>query len=83
MFFLGKRLCFGIFSPLSFLRLLFFPSSPASKEPGTVILLENSRYYVEEEGKGKDAEGNKVKADPEKETWLKACVSLGFLPGFC
>ncbi|CAE7849396.1 pgkA, partial [Symbiodinium sp. KB8] len=33
----------------------------ADPEPGTVILLENSRYYVEEEGKGKDADGNKVR----------------------
>ena len=32
----------------------------ADPEPGTVILLENSRFYVEEEGKGKDADGNKV-----------------------
>ena len=42
-----------------------------------MILLENSRYYVEEEGKGKDAEGNKVKADAEKET-LPARVSHRF-----
>lgn len=32
-------------------------------EPGSVILLENLRFHVEEEGKGKDAQGNKVKAD--------------------
>jgi len=38
----------------------------ADPSPGSVILLENSRYYIEEEGKGKDAEGNKIKADPEK-----------------
>merc|ERR1711957_546391 len=38
----------------------------ADPAPGSVILLENSRYYIEEEGKGKDAEGNKIKADPEK-----------------
>merc|ERR1711904_501478 len=35
----------------------------ADPAPGTVILLENLRFHVEEEGKGKDAEGNKVKAD--------------------
>uniref|UniRef100_A0A069DU88 Phosphoglycerate kinase n=1 Tax=Panstrongylus megistus TaxID=65343 RepID=A0A069DU88_9HEMI len=36
------------------------------KDPkeGSVILLENLRFHVEEEGKGKDASGNKVKADP-------------------
>lgn len=27
---------------------------------GSVILLENLRFHVEEEGKGKDASGNKV-----------------------
>merc|ERR1719171_552165 len=37
----------------------------ADPEPGTVILLENLRYYSEEEGKGVDADGNKVKASPE------------------
>ena len=31
---------------------------------GTIILLENSRFYVEEEGKGKDAEGNKAALTP-------------------
>ena len=44
-------------------------------EPGTVILLENSRYYVEEEGKGKDADGNKVKADPEKVKEFRASLA--------
>lgn len=34
--------------------------------PGSVILLENLRFYVEEEGKGVDANGAKVKADPAK-----------------
>merc|ERR1719327_2073013 len=37
----------------------------ADPEEGTVILLENLRYYAEEEGKGVDADGNKVKATPE------------------
>ncbi|XP_046383171.1 phosphoglycerate kinase [Ischnura elegans] len=37
----------------------------ADPEPGTVILLENLRYHVEEEGKGVDASGNKVKAKPD------------------
>lgn len=30
---------------------------------GEIVLLENLRFHVEEEGKGLDAEGNKVKAD--------------------
>jgi len=38
----------------------------ADPAPGSVILLENVRYYIEEEGKAKDAEGNKIKADKEK-----------------
>lgn len=33
----------------------------ADPKPGSVILLENVRFYVEEEGKGVDASGNKVK----------------------
>lgn len=32
----------------------------ADPAPGTVILLENLRYHVEEEGKGVDAAGAKV-----------------------
>jgi len=32
----------------------------ADPAPGSIILLENLRYHVEEEGKGLDADGNKV-----------------------
>lgn len=32
----------------------------ANPATGSVILLENLRFHVEEEGKGKDASGNKV-----------------------
>jgi len=35
---------------------------------GTVFLLDNLRFNVEEEGKGKDKEGNKVKAEEEAVT---------------
>ncbi|KAK3876132.1 hypothetical protein Pcinc_019041 [Petrolisthes cinctipes] len=38
----------------------------ADPAPGSVILLENLRFHVEEEGKGVDASGAKVKADPAK-----------------
>lgn len=38
----------------------------ADPKPGSVILLENLRFHIEEEGKGVDASGNKVKADPAK-----------------
>lgn len=34
--------------------------------PGSIILLENLRFYLEEEGKGVDASGAKAKADPAK-----------------
>lgn len=34
--------------------------------PGSIILLENLRFYLEEEGKGVDANGAKAKADPAK-----------------
>ncbi len=37
----------------------------ANPEAGTVILLENLRFHVEEEGKGVDAAGNKIKASKE------------------
>jgi phosphoglycerate kinase len=33
--------------------------------PGTIILLENLRFHVEEEGKGVDASGNKIKASAD------------------
>jgi len=35
----------------------------ANPQPGSVILLENLRFHIEEEGKGVDAQGAKVKAD--------------------
>lgn len=38
----------------------------AAAKPGDVILLENLRFHIEEEGKAKDDEGNKIKADKEK-----------------
>ncbi|EAA10208.2 AGAP008802-PA [Anopheles gambiae str. PEST] len=46
--------------------------------PGSVILLENVRFYVEEEGKGVDASGNKVKADKDKvKTFRESLAKLG------
>lgn len=52
----------------------------ACKEPqdGTVILLENLRFHVEEEGKGVDEDGNKVKADEKSvQTFRKSLSKLG------
>eukprot|EP00732_Lithocolla_globosa_P003643 Lithocolla_globosa_v1_NODE_3007_length_1796_cov_20.351522.p1 type:complete len:458 gc:universal NODE_3007_length_1796_cov_20.351522:203-1576(+) len=43
--------------------------------PGTVFLLENLRFHVEEEGKGIDQNGKKVKADPAAVTAFRASLS--------
>ncbi|KAK6480450.1 phosphoglycerate kinase 1 [Huso huso] len=47
----------------------------ADPAAGTVILLENLRFHVEEEGKGKDASGNKTKATPEQVEAFRASLS--------
>merc|ERR1712113_1262638 len=39
------------------------------------ILLENIRYHIEEEGKGVDADGNKVKADKDKTAAFRASLA--------
>lgn len=50
----------------------------ADPAPGSVILLENLRFYVEEEGKGVDANGAKVKADPAKvKAFRESLAKLG------
>uniref|UniRef100_A0A8C6ADK7 Phosphoglycerate kinase n=1 Tax=Marmota marmota marmota TaxID=9994 RepID=A0A8C6ADK7_MARMA len=50
----------------------------ANPEAGSVILLENLRFHLEEEGKGQDASGNKVKAEPEKvEAFRQSLSKLG------
>lgn len=46
--------------------------------PGSVILLENLRFHVEEEGKGVDSEGKKVKASPESvKAFRESLAKLG------
>jgi len=47
----------------------------AALKPGEVILLENVRFHIEEEGKAKDAEGNSVTADPAKVASFRASLS--------
>merc|ERR1712166_1344201 len=42
---------------------------------GSVILLENLRFHVEEEGKGKDKDGNKTQATPEGTTAFRASLA--------
>jgi phosphoglycerate kinase len=49
-------------------------AATADPEDGTVFLLENLRFNVEEEGKGVDADGNKVKADPKKVTEFREAI---------
>jgi phosphoglycerate kinase len=45
---------------------------------GEVILLENLRFHIEEEGSAKDADGNKVKADKaDVEKFRKGLTALG------
>ncbi|CAG5133476.1 unnamed protein product [Candidula unifasciata] len=42
---------------------------------GSVILLENLRFHLEEEGKGRDALGNKIKADEHSIATFRASLS--------
>jgi phosphoglycerate kinase len=50
----------------------------ADSGSGSVVLLENLRFHVEEEGKGVDADGNKIKADKAKvEEFRKGLTKLG------
>ncbi len=50
-------------------------SAKAALKPGEILLLENLRFHIEEEGKAKDADGNKIKADPEKVAKFRASLS--------
>nr|1HDI_A Chain A, PHOSPHOGLYCERATE KINASE [Sus scrofa] len=47
----------------------------ADPAAGSVILLENLRFHVEEEGKGKDASGNKAAGEPAKIKAFRASLS--------
>ncbi len=47
----------------------------ASLKPGDVVLLENLRFHIEEEGKAKNEDGSSVKADPEKVAAFRASLS--------
>ena len=52
-----------VFSPIQFLKDCIGPeveAACANPPNGTVILLENLRFHVEEEGKGVDANKQKV-----------------------
>ncbi len=47
----------------------------AALKPGEVALLENLRFHIEEEGKVKNKDGTKTKADPEKATAFRASLT--------
>ncbi len=47
----------------------------AKLKPGDVVLLENLRFHIEEEGKAKNEDGSSVKADPAKVTAFRASLS--------
>jgi phosphoglycerate kinase len=67
--------------PVQFLNDCVGPEVEAAcqnPEPGTVILLENLRFHVEEEGKGVDAAGAKIKATKEQlEAFQQSLTRLG------
>lgn len=50
----------------------------AQPAPGSVFLLENLRFHVEEEGKGVDEKGQKIKASKENvEAFQQSLTKLG------
>jgi len=52
----------------------------ADPAPGSVILLENLRFHIEEEGKGVDKDGNKIKAELSKvQAFRQSLAKLGDL----
>jgi len=64
--------------PITFLTGCVGPeveAACADPAPGSIILLENLRFHVEEEGKGVDANGEKVKADKEKVKEFRASLA--------
>ena len=47
----------------------------AALKPGQVVLLENLRFHIEEEGKVKNEDGTSTKADPEKVAAFRASLT--------
>ncbi|KAF6210971.1 hypothetical protein GE061_014084 [Apolygus lucorum] len=68
-------------SPVTFLDDCVGPEVEkecASPKDGSVILLENLRFHIEEEGKAKDESGKKIKADSAKvKEFRKSLRQLG------
>lgn len=64
--------------PVTFLNDCVGPEVEAACQnpaPGSVILLENLRFHVEEEGSGLDKDGKKVTADKEAVSRFRASLS--------
>ncbi|MEI6562706.1 MAG: phosphoglycerate kinase [bacterium] len=49
--------------------------APGAIKPGDVILLENLRFHIEEEGKVKNEDGTSIKADPKAVEAFRASLS--------
>lgn len=47
----------------------------ASLDAGKVVLLENLRFHIEEEGKAKNDDGSSIKADPDKVAAFRASLT--------
>jgi phosphoglycerate kinase len=47
----------------------------AALKPGEVVLLENVRFHIEEEGKAKQEDGSSLKADPAKVAEFRASLT--------
>mmetsp|Transcript_7143 Transcript_7143/g.17181 ORF Transcript_7143/g.17181 Transcript_7143/m.17181 type:complete len:359 (-) Transcript_7143:263-1339(-) len=64
--------------PVTFLKDCVGPdveAACAAAEGGQVILLENVRFHIEEEGKATTEAGEKLKADPAKVTEFRASLA--------
>ena len=74
----AERLQELIGKPVTFVPEVVGPLADAAvKDPaeGSIILLENVRFHIEEEGSGLDAEGKKIKADPEAVKKFRAALT--------
>jgi phosphoglycerate kinase len=64
--------------PVDFLQDCVGPEVEAAcahLQPGAVVLLENLRFHIEEEGKAKQADGTSLKADPSKVAAFRASLT--------
>jgi phosphoglycerate kinase len=74
----SKRLAELLGKPVKFLSDCVGPEvekACAALAPGEVVLLENLRFHIEEEGKVKKEDGSSVKADPEAVKAFRASLT--------